>query len=371
VNILTTGGVSLQIFAEMEKLGHEQVILCQDKTAGLKAIIAIHDTTLGPALGGCRMWNYKNEDEAIVDALRLSRGMTYKSAAAGESYGGGKSVIFGDPNCEKTEELFRAFGRFVAGLKGRFLTGTDVGTSYDDFIWAAKEGPYFVALPEQFGGSGDSSIITAYGVWRGMKATAKEAFGTADLKGMHIAVQGLGKVGSHLIEYLYQEGARVTCTDINESYINTTVARYPVKTVSPEEIYNVQCDIFSPNALGAILTDTTIPRLQCKAIAGAANNQLAIPEVHGNMLQQLGIVYAPDYVINAGGLIQVADELHGYNRDRAFEKAGRIYNWLDKIFEIARSEQISTVKAADLLVERRLSNLGKVKSNFIHREIKG
>ncbi|HWJ02756.1 MAG TPA: Glu/Leu/Phe/Val dehydrogenase dimerization domain-containing protein, partial [Verrucomicrobiae bacterium] len=252
----------MKIFAEMEKMGHEQIVFCQDRTAGLKAIIAIHDTTLGPALGGCRMWNYADEDQAIIDALRLSKGMTYKSGAAGENYGGGKSVIFGDPK-EKSEELFRAFGRFVAGLKGRFVTGTDVGTSFEDFIWAAKEGPYFMALPEQFGGSGDSSIITAFGTWRGIKATAKEAFGTDRLEGLHIAVQGLGKVGKHLVEHLHQEGARVTVTDINEDNIRAVAERFPVKPVTPEGIYDVECDIFSPNALGAVLNDNTIPRLRC------------------------------------------------------------------------------------------------------------
>lgn len=355
----------MNIFDEMERLGHEQLIFCQDRTANLKSIIAIHDTTLGPALGGCRMWPYETEEQAITDALRLSRGMTYKSGAAGENYGGGKAVIIGDPLQDKSEELFRAFGRFVAGLNGRFSTGTDVGTTAMDFVWASKEGKYFAALPEEYGGSGDSSIITAYGVWSGLKALAKHLWGTESLAGRHIAIQGVGKVGQHLIEYLSQEPVKITICDIYEDNVNKVKGQFEVGVVSPEQIYEVDCDIFSPNALGAVLNDTTIPRLKCQAIGGAANNQLLDPEKHGKMLRDQGILYAPDYVINAGGLIQVADELQGYNKERAFSKAGYIYVMLLKIFEIAVVEQIPTYLAADVLVERRLERIKEIRKNTI------
>jgi len=355
----------LNIFDEMERLGHEQLIFCQDRTAKLKSIIAIHDTTLGPALGGCRMWRYETEEQAITDALRLSRGMTYKSGAAGENYGGGKAVIIGDPLQDKSEELFRAFGRFVAGLNGRFSTGTDVGTNAMDFVWASKEGKYFSALPEEYGGSGDSSIITAYGVWRGLKALAQQLWKSDSLSGRHIAIQGVGKVGRHLLEYLSQEGAQVTVCDIYEDNIKRVQEDLEVKVVSPDEIYDVECDIFSPNALGAVLNDDTIPRLKCQAIGGAANNQLFEPKKHGQMLRDRGLLYAPDYVINAGGLIQVADELHGYNKERAFTKAGYIYNMLLKIFEISETDNIPTYLAADVLVERRLERIKEIHKNTI------
>ncbi|SHJ66371.1 leucine dehydrogenase [Anaerobranca californiensis DSM 14826] len=356
----------MKIFEMMEKEGHEQLIFNQDKASGLKALIAIHDTTLGPALGGCRMWPYKTEEEAIYDVLRLSKGMTYKSAASGQDYGGGKSVIWGDPKKDKSEAMFRAFGRFIDGFKGRFSTGTDVGTTYHDFIICRKETPYIGALPESYGGGGNSSIITAFGTWKGIKAVAKEAFGSDSLEGKVIAVQGLGKVGYYLVGYLIEDGAKVIGTDIVQEHIDKVLADYPgVTIVKPEEIYEVECDIFSPNALGAIINDETIPKLKCKAIAGAANNQLAEPR-HGDKLHELGIVYGPDYVVNAGGLIQVADELEpgGYNKERAYGKAAGIYDMLLKIFEISRRDNIPTYKAADTLVHERLETYRKVKTIY-------
>jgi len=355
----------LNIFDEMERLGHEQLIFCQDRTAKLKSIIAIHDTTLGPALGGCRMWPYETEEQAITDALRLSRGMTYKSGAAGENYGGGKAVIIGDPLQDKSEELFRAFGRFVAGLNGRFSTGTDVGTKAMDFVWASKEGKYFGALPEEYGGSGDSSIITAYGVWHGLKALAQQLWGSNSLTGRHIAIQGVGKVGQHLTEYLIQEGAKVTVCDIFDANVVRIQAAFEVDVVAPDNIYDVECDIFSPNALGAVLNDETIPRLKCQAVGGAANNQLLEPGKHGQLLRERGILYAPDYVINAGGLIQVADELKVYNKERAFTKTSHIYDMLLQIFEISQIEGIPTYLAADVLVERRLERIKEIHRNTI------
>lgn len=347
----------------MEKEGHEQLVFNQDRTSGLKALIAIHDTTLGPALGGCRMWPYETEAEAIKDVLRLSKGMTYKSGASGQDYGGGKSLIWGDPKTDKNEALFRVFGRYIDGFKGRFTTGTDVGTTYHDFIICRKETEFVGALPESYGGGGNSSIITAFGTWKGIKAVAKEAFGSDCLEGKTIAVQGLGKVGYNLVGYLLEEGAKVVACDIVKEHIDKVVADFPTVTiVDVNEIYDVECDIFSPNALGAIINDETIPRLKCKAIAGAANNQLAEPR-HGDKLHEMGIVYGPDYVVNAGGLVQVADELEpgGYNKGRAYGKAANIFDMLMKIFDISRRDNVPTYKAADTLVEERIQSIGRVK----------
>jgi leucine dehydrogenase len=353
------------VFERMQRDGHEQVIFCYDKATGLKAIIAIHDTTLGPALGGCRMWPYATEDEALEDALRLSRGMTYKSAASGQNHGGGKAVIWGDPKTDKSEALFRAFGRFVQTLGGRFITGTDVGTEKTDFVWSQLESDYLVALPEEYGGSGDSAIITAFGVWKGIKACAYAVWGSDSLKGRRVAVQGVGKVGSHLVEHLVDEGALVTVCDVNPENVRRVTEAFPqVQVVAPEAIYRVPCDIFSPNALGGIINDETIPQLTCKIVAGAANNQLREPR-HGDELHRRGILYAPDYVINAGGLIQVADELMGYNRDRAFRKAAAIYDRLLQIFAISREEGVPTYIAADRLAERRIAEVAQLHRIYV------
>jgi leucine dehydrogenase len=354
----------LDLFEEMEKNGHEQVIFNYDKATGLKSIIAIHDTTLGPALGGCRMWNYETTDDAIKDVLRLSKGMTYKCGVAGVTHGGGKAVIIGDPKSEKSDELFQAFGSYVETLKGRFYTGTDVGTVGMDFVSAGKQTKYLVGLPEEYGGSGNSAVITAYGVWKAIKATAKEAFGNDSLTGLKIAIQGLGKVGQCLVKHLYEEGAKLVVTDISQDNVTKICQQYPdVEAVKPEEIFSVDCDIFSPNALGAVINDETISQFKCHAIAGAANNVLA-EERHGDMLHDKGIVYAPDYVANAGGLIQVADELQTYNKDRAFKNAALIYDILSDIFRISREKNIPSYKAANILVETKIEKIGKIKGKF-------
>jgi leucine dehydrogenase len=353
------------IFDRMEQDGHEQVLFCYDKATGLKSIIAIHDTTLGPALGGCRMWPYPGEEEALEDALRLSRGMTYKSAASGQNHGGGKAVIWGNPRTDKSEELFRAFGKFVHTLGGRFFTGTDVGTEKNDFVYSTMESPYLVGLPEEHGGSGDSSIITAFGVWKGIKAAAAHVWGSDSLRGKRIAVQGAGKVGGHLIEHLADEGAVITVTDVVPENIQRVQLAFPnVAAVSTDAIYDVDCDIFSPCALGGIINDENIPRLGCRVVAGAANNQLLEPR-HGDELHRRNILYAPDYVINAGGLIQVADELMGYNHDRAFRKTAGIYGMLGQIFEISRHEAIPTYLAADRLAERRIAKIGQLNRLYV------
>jgi leucine dehydrogenase len=355
----------VKIFEIMAKEGHEQLFFNYDRTTGLKSLIAIHDTRLGPALGGCRMWNYDTEEEAVLDVLRLSKGMTFKSAAAGVDYGGGKSLIWGNPATDKSEALFRAFARYVEALKGRFSTGTDVGTTYNDFIVALKETKYVGALPAEYGGGGNSGIITAYGIWKAIKAVAFELFGDDSLSGRTIAVQGLGKVGFHLVEHLMEEGAKIVACDINPDYIKAVVEKYPqIKIVDTQDIYDVECDVFSPNALGAIFNDQTIPRLKCKGIAGAANNQLAETR-HDKALAAKGILYAPDYVANAGGLIQVCDELDGYIKERAFRKAAAIYDRLLDIFARARKDGVTTDEAANRMVEQRLQEISSVRRNYI------
>lgn len=341
---------------------HEQVVFCHDKNIGLKAIIAIHNTALGPALGGTRMWNYKNEDEALVDVLRLSKGMTYKAAAAGLNLGGGKAVIIGDSKTDKTEGLFRAFGQFVNSLNGKYITAEDVGTSVNDMEHIFMETPWVTGIPKDFGGSGDPSPYTAHGILMGIKAAASEKLGTDSLKGMRIAVQGLGNVGSNLLKYLVDEGALVTIADIDPARVKMYQEKYNVKTASADEILFTECEIQSPCAMGAIINDQTITKLKCKAIAGGANNQLAHPR-HGDQLQELGILYAPDYVVNAGGLMNVFVELEGYSPERAFEKTKRVYDNVKKVFEISKRDHIGTHTAADRLAEERIKTIGYLKQH--------
>ena len=357
----------LEIFKYMEKYDYEQLVICQDKDSGLKAIIAIHDTTLGPALGGCRMWTYASEDEAIEDALRLARGMTYKNAAAGLNLGGGKTVIIGDPFKDKNDEMFRALGRFIQGLNGRYITAEDVGTNVSDMDLIHEETDYVTGISPTFGSSGNPSPVTAYGVYLGIKASAKEAFGTEELKGKKIAVQGLGNVAYTLCDYLYKDGAQLIVTDINEAAIKRVVEAFQAEVVAPHEIYSVDADIFAPCALGAIINDTTISQLKVKVVAGSANNQLAESR-HGQILHEKGIVYAPDYVINAGGVINVADELYGYNRDRAYKRVETIYDSLTKIYEISKTENLPTYLAANRLAESRIERVAKMRNTFLQNE---
>lgn len=348
-------------FEVIQKHGeHEEVIFCYDKSVGLKAIIAIHNTTLGPALGGTRMWNYKNEDEALVDVLRLSKGMTYKAAASGLNLGGGKAVIIGDPKTQKSEGLFRAFGQYVNSLNGKYITAEDVGTNVTDMEHIYMETPWVTGIPKDFGGSGDPSPYTAHGVYMGIKATAKFKLGTDDVKGMRIAVQGLGNVGSNLVKYLVEAGAIVTVADIDEDRVRLHKDKYKVQTASAEDILFTECEILAPCALGAVVNDQTITKLKCKAIAGGANNQLAEPR-HGDQLRELGILYAPDYVVNSGGLMNVFVELEGYSPDRAFDKTKKVYDNVLKVFEIAKRDSVSTHIAADRLAEERIKILGQIK----------
>ncbi|MEE3806100.1 Glu/Leu/Phe/Val dehydrogenase [Lysinibacillus fusiformis] len=357
----------MEIFKYMEKYDYEQLVFCQDEASGLKAVIAIHDTTLGPALGGARMWTYASEENAIEDALRLARGMTYKNAAAGLNLGGGKTVIIGDPFKDKNEEMFRALGRFIQGLNGRYITAEDVGTTVSDMDLIHEETNYVTGISPAFGSSGNPSPVTAYGVYRGMKAAAKEAFGSDSLEGLKVSVQGLGNVAYKLCEYLHNEGAKLVVTDINQAAIDRVVNDFDAIAVAPDEIYAQEVDIFSPCALGAILNDETIPQLKAKVIAGSANNQLKDSR-HGDYLHELGIVYAPDYVINAGGVINVADELYGYNRERAMKRVDGIHDSIEKIFAISKRDGIPTYVAANRLAEERIARVAKSRSQFLKNE---
>lgn len=340
----------MNIFTKMTEHDYEQVVFCNDEASGLKAIIAIHDTTLGPALGGTRMWNYETEADAIEDALRLAKGMTYKNATAGLKLGGGKTVVMGDPKKDKNPDMFRALGQFIKNLNGTYITAEDVGTTVEDMDLIQKETTHVVGTTPGSGSSGDPSPVTAYGIYKGMKAAAKEAFGDDSLKGKKIAIQGVGNVAFKLCSYLYYEGAILYVTDINEEAVQNAVEAFSATPVEPDAIYDVECDIYAPCALGGTLNDDTLSRLKAKVIAGSANNQLESSR-HGDMIYKQGIIYAPDYVINAGGVINVADEMMVYNKDRAMRKVGKIYDSLLRVFEISKQDKIPTNLAADRMAE--------------------
>jgi leucine dehydrogenase len=354
----------MEIFTYMEKYDYEQLVFCQDKSSGLKAIIAIHDTTLGPALGGTRMWTYKSEEEAIEDALRLAKGMTYKNAAAGLNLGGGKTVIIGDPKKDKNPEMFRAFGRYIQGLNGRYITAEDVGTTVHDMDLIHLETDFVTGISPESGSSGNPSPVTAYGVYKGMKAAAMEAYGSDSLEGKTVAIQGVGNVAYALCEFLHEEGAKLIVTDINKQSVERAVEAFNATAVDPDDIYDVDCDIYAPCALGATVNDDTINRLKAKIIAGSANNQLKSSK-HGDIIHEKGIVYAPDYVINSGGVINVADELVGYNQKRAMKKVETIYDSLTRVFEISRTDKIPTYVAADRMAEERIEAKRNSRSQFL------
>lgn len=352
----------MDLFSKLEEYDYEQLILCQDKSTGLKAIIAIHDTTLGPALGGTRICEYESDEEAIEDALRLARGMTYKNAAAGLNLGGGKAVIIGDPKKIKSEALFRAFGRFVEGLNGRYITGEDMNATQQDASYINCETDYIVGLET---GSGNPSPVTAYGVFKGIQAAVNEVFGSDDLTGKTVAIQGLGAVGRRLAERLHEAGAKLYVTTRDKAKIDKAVAELNATAVGPDEIYGVECDVFSPCARGAIINDKTIEKFKCKIIAGAANNQLAESR-HGDMLHEKGILYVPDYIINSGGVINIIDDISGreYNRENAMKNTARIYDSCKKVFEIAKRDNIPTHKAADIMAEERIAAVRKIKKIY-------
>jgi leucine dehydrogenase len=351
----------MKLFDEISRKDHEQVVFCSDTKVGLRAIIAVHNTTLGPALGGCRMWNYASDDEALIDVLRLSRGMTYKAAIAGLNLGGGKAVIIGNADKDKSESFFRTYGKFVDTLGGRYITAADVNTNEQDMAWVRMETRFVTGVSPSIGGSGDPSPVTGLGVYVGIKAAANELFGTDSLKGKKIAIQGAGKVASFLAEHLAKEGAKLFITDINEERAKALVKRLKATYVKPEKIFETPCDIYAPCALGGILNDETIPKLKCKVVAGGANNQLLDEKKHIQMLIDRGILYAPDFAVNAGGLMSVANELDGFGVQRALNQAQGIYGILKNIFRIAKEEKIPTSTAANRLAEMRIASIGHIK----------
>ncbi len=350
------------VFAKVARFDHEQVLICQDNHTGLKAIIAIHNTVLGPGLGGTRMWKYATEADAINDALRLSRGMTYKAAISGLNLGGAKAVIIGDPTKNKSEHLMRKFGRFVENLGGKYVTAEDVGTTTKDMEYVAMETDHVVGLPEIMGGGGDPSPVTAYGVYMGIKASAKKAFGNDSLAGKKIAVQGVGKVGLHLVELLHKEGAIIMVNDIFEEGLKTASSKYNATVV--EDIFSQEVDIFAPCALGAILNTENIAKLKCQVIAGAANNQLEDENIHGDMVKAKGIYYAPDFLINAGGLINVYSEYNGYVREIAMAQTENIYNTVLDIYTKSENDNMNTQLAAIKLAEKRVNDTMLLKSKI-------
>lgn len=350
----------MSVFERIDGEGYEQIVYFSDEQSGLKAIVAIHSTALGPALGGTRFYPYPNEDDALVDVLRLAKGMTYKAAAAGLDLGGGKAVIIGDPRRTKTEELLRAYGRFVESLGGRYITAEDVGTALEDMDIVRRESRWVTGCSHTYGGSGDPSPVTAFGVLQGIKACLLEVFGDANPQGRTVALQGVGKVGYALCGHLVKEGAKVTISDVDVDNLARAVKQFGVDTVNPEDIHKQEADVFAPCGLGGIVNDDTISEFHCKIIAGAANNQLA-DETHGDKLRDLGILYAPDFVINAGGLINVEDELRGYDRNRAMKRVEGIYKQLQHIFTMSRERSLSTARAANEYAEDRIRKISRIR----------
>jgi leucine dehydrogenase len=344
------------VFGQVSFDGHEQVVFCNDKDTGLKAIIGIHNTVLGPALGGTRMWNYSNEWEALNDVLRLSRGMSFKSSISGLNLGGGKAVIIGDAKTQKTPELMRKFGEYVNSLSGKYITAEDVGMETKDMDTVREVTQYVTGISEEKGGSGNPSPITAYGVFMGLKAATKYRFGSDNLEGKKVLVQGIGHVGEVLVQHLTESGAIVTIADINEDRLQQVGAKYGAKIYTGADLYSAEVDIYAPCALGATINDDTIHKIQAKVIAGAANNQLANEVVHGTILKDKGILYAPDFLINAGGVINVYSELANLTRAQVMEKTENIYNTSLEIFKFAETNNITTHQAAMSIAQKRIDD---------------
>ena len=343
----------MEIFERMKSDGHEQLLFCSDRASGLQAMIAIHNTRLGPALGGCRMWPYPSFDAAVSDVLRLSKAMTYKAAVAGLPLGGGKSVIWGDPKKDKTKERLIAFARQVDSLGGRYIVAEDVGIGLSDIEQIRQATRHVAGYALEQGGSGDPSPATAYGVFNGMRACLEEVFGDGSFKGRKVAIQGLGKVGYALAKLLHEAGARLYISDMDPERVAMGSRAFGADPLLGHEIYRVECDIFSPCAMGGFINERTIPRLSAPIVAGAANNQLEDAKAAA-LLAERKILYAPDYVINAGGLINISDELLGYSKERAYQKVARIYDQLKAVFSLAKQQSIYTAEAADRLAEARL-----------------
>jgi valine dehydrogenase (NAD+) len=347
----------------VEPTGHEQVVFCQDKPTGLRVIIAIYSTALGPALGGTRFYPYPTEEDAVHDALELSRAMAYKNAMAGLDHGGGKGVIWGDPGKIKTEALLRAYGRFVESLGGRYYTACDVGTYVQDMDIVARETRFVTGRSEANGGAGDSSVLTAYGVFQGMRAAAEHSWGTPSLAGRRVGIAGLGKVGRHLTRHLLADGASVVATDVSEQALAWARQNHPeVDLVADADtLVRADIDVYAPCALGGALTDEVVQELRATVVAGGANNQLAHPGIE-KLLAERGILYAPDYVVNSGGVIQVADEIDGFNFERARARAEKIYDTTKQILALAQAEGVPPAVAADRLAERRMADVGRLRT---------
>ncbi|MCX2480121.1 Glu/Leu/Phe/Val dehydrogenase [Pedobacter sp. MC2016-15] len=356
--------VVTSILDQLSALGHKKVVYCSDPDTGLKAIIAIHDTTLGPALGGTRMWNYATETEALEDVLRLSRSMTYKAAITGLNLGGGKAVIIGDSRKGKSEAMMRSFGRFIKNLNGEFITAEDLGTTTRDMEYIGMETKHVTGVPESIGGMGDPSPATAKGIFLGMKACVKEVFGTDTLAGRSVVVQGIGNAGEHLVELLRQENVEVFISDINEERLHQVARKYKAKPVDADKIFGLDVDIYAPCALGATVNDRTIPRMKFAIIAGSANNQLADEQVHGQLLLEKNILFAPDYLINAGGLINCYSELTGFGKKRTMQLTENIYDATRNVIKMSKADKIPTILAANRIVEKRISDIKKIKSSF-------
>lgn len=351
------------VFGQISFDGHEQIVFCNDEDTGLKAIIGIHNTVLGPALGGTRMWTYTSEWEALNDVLRLSRGMTYKSAITGLNLGGGKAVIIGDAKTQKNDDLMRKFGEFVDSLGGKYITAEDVGMETRDMDIIREVTPHVTGISESKGGSGNPSPVTAYGVYMGMKAASKYKFGTEKLEGKKVLVQGIGHVGETLVKHVTDEGAQVIINDINENRLEELSKKYNANVVLGNDIYGLDVDIYAPCALGATINDETIHKLNAKVIAGAANNQLADEIKHGRLLKEKGIAYAPDFLINAGGIINVYAELEGYNKEESLRKTENIYNTTLEIFQLSEKENITTHRAAFDIAQNRIDTRKREKNS--------
>ncbi|MGC4058375.1 MAG: Glu/Leu/Phe/Val dehydrogenase dimerization domain-containing protein [Chitinophagaceae bacterium] len=352
------------IFDKVQQMGHEQVVFCHDARSGLNAIIAIHNTTLGPALGGTRLWSYESNEDALIDALRLSRGMTYKNAISGLNIGGGKAVIIANPSM-KSEALWRRYGRFVNSLNGKYITAEDVNTNTSDMEYIAMETSSVTGVPEYSGGSGDPSPFTAKGVYVGMKAAAKKVYGSDSLSGKKVLVQGAGHVGQYLIGHLVNEGAKVMVSDIDQNKLKSAKDKYPaIEIVDNAGIFDLDIDIYAPCALGATLNDASIAAMKCAIVAGAANNQLADENIHGPALVKKGIVYAPDFLINAGGVINVSAELDGYNVGKVNSAVEKIYDRTLDIFALAEAENIHNQAAAMRIAQKRIDDIAALKSRM-------
>jgi leucine dehydrogenase len=347
------------VFGQLSFDNHEQIVFCHDKDTGLKAIIGIHNTVMGPALGGTRMWNYANEWEALNDVLRLSRGMTYKSAVTGLNLGGGKAVIIGDSKKDKTPEMISRFGQFVHSLSGKYITAEDVGTTTEDMDRIHLVTPHVTGISESLGGSGNPSPVTAYGVYMGMKAAAQHKWGSDSLAGKKVMVQGTGHVGETLIDHLTQEGAIVYISDINEARMDEVSKKYGATPFVGTDIFDAEVDIYAPCALGATINDDTVYRIKAQVIAGAANNQLAVEAVHGQILRERNIVYAPDFLINAGGIINVYGEIVKYDKAEALRRTENIYNTTLEILDFANKNNITTQLAAMRVAENRIAERKK------------